>query len=74
VHSHRRRTLRVHLDRDGQPIQPSTICCCCEDSAGNRIASFRRAKDNGNFEETPRVPLASGHCGFCGRSVKERAA
>jgi hypothetical protein len=67
MHHHTRRTLKVHKDRSGDPIPESVICCCCEDDAGNRMQSYRRAIDHGNFDSTPRESLAGGHCAFCGR-------
>lgn len=69
MHSHRKRTLMVHVDTQGNPITESAICCCCEDDAGQRIASYRRAQRHGDFPETPRLPLATGRCGFCGRKA-----
>jgi hypothetical protein len=72
MHSHRRRTLRVHVDKRGEPITDSIICCCCEDHAGHRIESYRRAQRHGDFPEASRVPLASGQCHFCWRQVKAR--
>jgi hypothetical protein len=72
MHSHRRRTLRVHVDTQAQPIPESAICCCCEDDAGQRIASYRRAQQHGDYPDTPREPLASGRCAFCRLAVGAR--
>lgn len=74
MHSHTRRTLMAHFDVHDLPIMESAICCCCEDDAGRRMASYKRAKDHGEFESSPRQPIAEGVCVFCRRVVRAKAS
>lgn len=70
MHSHHGgKTVRAHFDRNDQPILVSAICCCCEDGAGNRMASWSAAKRTGSYDEGSRKPLDSGRCAFCRKKI-----
>lgn len=63
--------MRAHFNNDNTPIATSAICDRCEADAGNRIASYKNAKNDSkdyNGEERKTVnKLLDMRCWFCGR-------